>query len=118
FTPIRHPSVPTAGEEWSAHPVDRFVFEKLAAHQLLPNKEEDARRFHRRMAFDLTGLPPQPEETDAFLTAHAKDEEKAIAAEADRLLATTASAEHFTRHWLDAARYADTHGIHIDNYRA
>lgn len=104
--------------DWSDKPIDGFIFEKLAEAGLAPNPAEDARRFHRRLALDLTGLPPEPAETDAFVAAYEKDAEAAISAEADRMLATIQSAEHFARHWLDAARYADTHGIHIDNYRA
>ncbi len=104
--------------EWSEKPIDGFIHEKLTAAGLKPNEPEDPRRFHRRLSFDLTGLPPQPSDTDAFVAAYAKNSDAAISAEADRLLETTASAEHFTRHWLDSARYADTHGIHIDNYRA
>jgi hypothetical protein len=104
--------------DWSDKPVDGFIFEKLSEAGLEPNPMEDARRFHRRLALDLTGLPPEPAETDAFVAAYEKDSEAAVSAEADRMLATIPSAEHFARHWLDAARYADTHGIHIDNYRA
>lgn len=104
--------------DWSEKPIDGFIHEKLAAAGLKPNEPEDPRRFHRRLSFDLTGLPPEPADTDAFVVAYAKDSDAAISAEADRMLVTAASAEHFTRHWLDAARYADTHGIHIDNYRS
>jgi len=118
FEPITRPEVPDAGAEWSKHPIDRFIFEKMAAAGFKPNAADEPRRFHRRLSFDTTGLPPQPAETDAFVKAFAENPESAVAAEADRLLATTASAEHFTRHWLDAARYADTHGIHIDNHRS
>ena len=104
--------------EWSDKPIDGFVFEKLVEAGLEPNADENPRRFHRRLSLDLTGLPPEPADTDAFVTAHEKNAEAAISAEADRMLASIQSAEHFARHWLDAARYADTHGIHIDTYRA
>jgi Protein of unknown function (DUF1553)/Protein of unknown function (DUF1549)/Concanavalin A-like lectin/glucanases superfamily/Planctomycete cytochrome C len=118
FNPVRKPDVPAAGAAWAANPIDRFIAEKLDEQGLSPNPPDDLRRFHRRLALDLTGLPPAPEAVDAFLKSAATDPQGAVGAEADRLLATTASAEHFARHWLDAARYADTHGIHIDNYRA
>jgi hypothetical protein len=118
FAAVKRPEVPAAGAEWSANPIDRFVFARMAEAGLKPNPPEEARRFHRRLTFDLTGLPPLPGETAAFLQAYAAQPDAAVAAEADRLLATTASAEHLARYWLDAARYADTHGIHIDNYRA
>lgn len=104
--------------DWSDKPVDGFIFEKLAEAGLEPNPTEDTRRFHRRLSLDLTGLPPEPAETDVFVAAYEKDAEAAVSAETDRMLASIQSAEHFARHWLDAARYADTHGIHIDNYRA
>jgi len=118
FVPVKRPEVPAAGAAWSAKPIDRFIYARMAEAGLKPNGPEEPRRFHRRLSFDLTGLPPLPSETDAFVKAYAAEPEAAVAAEAERLLATTASAEHLTRYWLDAARYADTHGIHIDNYRA
>ena len=118
FIPIERPELPGAGREWAANPIDRFVAARLEAAGLEPNPPEEAARLHRRLSLDLTGLPPTPEETEAFLEASAVDTEAALDAEADRLLASPASAEHLARHWLDAARYADTHGIHIDNYRA
>jgi hypothetical protein len=118
FAPVQRPEPPAAGDAWAANPIDRFIAEKLDAAGLEASPPEDVRRFHRRLTLDLTGLPPTPEETSAFVKASAADPRAATAAEADRLLASMASAEHFARHWLDAARYADTHGIHIDNYRA
>jgi len=104
--------------DWSEKPIDGFIFEKLAEAGLKPNPAEDTARFHRRLSFDITGLPPEPTETEAFVKAYENDAEAAVSDEADRMLKTMASAENFARHWLDAARYADTHGIHIDNYRA
>lgn len=118
FSPVVKPGIPAAGEEWAANPIDRFIAAKLDENGLKPNIPEEPRRFHRRLTLDLTGLPPAPAETDAFVAAIGNNPQAAVEAEADRLLATTASAEHFARYWLDAARYADTHGIHIDNYRA
>lgn len=118
FAAVQSPEVPQAGEGWAVNPIDRFIAAKLEQAGLTPNQPDDLRRYHRRMALDLTGLPPAPTETDNFLKAYEDSGEAAVSAEADRLLATDASAEHFARLWLDAARYADTHGIHIDNYRA
>ncbi len=116
YEPVSRPEAPK--NKWSDKPVDGFIFEKLAEAGLEPNPAEDARRFHRRLSLDLTGLPPEPALTDTFVAAYEKDAEAAVAAETDRMLATIQSAEHFARHWLDAARYADTHGIHIDNFRS
>ena len=118
FVPIGKPEPPEAGETRAANPIDRFIADKLETSGLKPNPPDDPRRFHRRLTLDLTGLPPAPADTDTFLKQYSSNAQSAVEEEADRLLATTASAEHFTRHWLDAARYADTHGIHIDNYRA
>jgi len=118
FIAPKKPVVPEAGKDWAANPIDNFIAAKLKDNGLAPNPPEDLRRFYRRLHLDLTGLPPSPEETVAFQQAAAGNPQAAIEAAADKLLATTASAEHFARHWLDAARYADTHGIHIDNYRA
>jgi len=118
FIPVERPPTPESSTQWSNQPIDRFVEAKLAENQLKPNDDEAPARLYRRLHFDLTGLPPAPEDVTAFEKSAGNDLQAAIEAEADRLLATTASAEHLARHWLDAARYADTHGIHIDNYRA
>jgi hypothetical protein len=108
------PDVPLA-RRWARNPIDQFVAEQLAAAKLKPGREEERARLLRRVTFDLTGLPPTPPEIAAFLADRSRDAyERAV----DRLLASDASAEQFTRHWLDAVRYADTHGIHIDNYRS
>ncbi|WP_367874242.1 DUF1553 domain-containing protein [Luteolibacter sp. Populi] len=118
FIPVKRPELPEAGKEWAANPIDHFIAAKLDENGLKPNPPEDMARFYRRLHLDLTGLPPAPEEVEAFTKAAAANPQAAIEAEADKLLGTMASAEHLARYWLDAARYADTHGIHIDNYRA
>jgi len=108
------PKVPLA-PGWARNPIDAFVAAKLAESGLKPAREEERARLFRRAAFDLTGLPPTPAELAAFMADKSPDAyERAV----DRMLATDASAEQFARHWLDAVRYADTHGIHIDNYRS
>lgn len=109
--PVR-PALPDEGAGWAVNPIDRFVARKLAQNGLQPNPPSDKARFYRRLHFDLTGLPPAPEELNRFLRDHSK---KALEKEVDRLLATDASAEQFTRLWLDAVRYGDTEGIHQDN---
>lgn len=116
YGPVAKPDA--LDNDWSEHPIDGFILEKLTEAGLDPNPPEDPRRLHRRLSLDLTGLPPTPAETDAFASAFKNNPDSAIASEADRMLETMQSAEHFARHWLDAVRYADTHGIHIDNYRA
>jgi hypothetical protein len=118
FAQVRKPELPKAGEGWAANPIDHFIAEKLEKSELKPNPPEELGRFYRRLHFDLTGLPPAPEAIEAFKKSAMGNPQMAIEAAADQLLASTASAENLARHWLDAARYADTHGIHIDNYRA
>ena len=109
--PVKPPMPENAGRT----PIDKFVLAKLATTGLAPNPPEEKARLFRRLSYDLTGLPPSRGELAAHLADASPDAyEKAV----DRLLQTDACAEHFTRQWLDAARYGDTHGIHIDNYRS
>jgi mono/diheme cytochrome c family protein len=114
IAPTRSP-VPAAGRGWARNAIDPFIADALAGAGLQPNREEGAARLLRRVTLDLTGLPPTPAEQAAF----ARDPSpQAYERVVDRLLASDAAAEQSTRHWLDAVRYADTHGIHIDNYRS
>ncbi len=96
------------------NPIDAFVLAKLQEKGLKPNPEADQRTLLRRVTLDLTGLPPTPEEVTAFLNDKSPD---AYAKVVKRLLASARYGEHRARYWLDAARYADTHGLHFDNYR-
>jgi mono/diheme cytochrome c family protein len=105
-------AVPADGASWARNPIDHFVARKLAQNGLAPNPEEGKARLYRRLSFDLTGLPPDPRDLEKFL--HAKSDDVAYEQEVDRMLASDAGAEHFTRLWLDAVRYADTQGIHLD----
>jgi hypothetical protein len=100
---------------WSRNGIDPFILGRLAKAGLRPNGEADKPALIRRVSLALTGLPPTPDEVAAFV---ADRSEQAYGRVVDRLLASEAHAEHFARHWLDGARYADTHGIHIDNYRS
>jgi len=95
--------------------IDQLVAAKLHESGLTLNPPEDRARAFRRLSYDLTGLPPDLESLLAFLADTSPNAwEKAV----DRLLTTDACAEQFGRQWLDTVRYADTHGIHIDNYRS
>jgi hypothetical protein len=99
---------------WSRNPIDRFILARLEAKSLTPAPTADNRTLIRRVALDLTGLPPTPAELEAFL----KDTSPAAYEHMiDRYLASPHYGEHRARYWLDAARYGDTHGIHVDNYR-
>lgn len=115
YTAPKRPALPAVKDEhWVRRPIDRFILAKLEAEGLTPAPEADRRTLARRVALDLSGLPPKPAEVDAFL----KDKTpNAYERMVDRYLAMPAYGEHRARYWLDAARYADTHGIHIDNYR-
>jgi hypothetical protein len=109
---IEPPQIPD--DHWSRNPIDRFLLAKMQEKGLKPSPEADRRTLARRLSLDLTGLPPKPEDVEAFVNDQAPDYyEKYV----DRLLGSPAYGEHRARYWLDAARYADTHGIHIDNYR-
>ena len=99
---------------WVRNPIDSFVLAKLREHGLAPAAEADRRTLARRASLDLRGLPPTPAEVDAFVNDPSPDAyEKFV----DRLLQSPQWGEHRARYWLDAARYADTNGIHFDNYR-
>ena len=102
------------GEAWVRNPIDRFVLARLEAEGLTPATEADKPTLARRVALDLTGLPPDP----GLLASYLHDtSETAYETLVDRLLQSSHWGEHRARYWLDAARYGDTHGIHIDNYR-
>ena len=117
ITPTR-PPVPAftdpAAKAWVRNPIDAFILDKLRANGLEPAPEADRHTLARRLAFDLTGLPPDPADVEAFVNDSSPDfYEKYV----EKLMATPHWGEHRGRYWLDVARYADTHGIHFDNYR-
>jgi uncharacterized protein DUF1553/uncharacterized protein DUF1549/cytochrome c/concanavalin A-like lectin/glucanase superfamily protein len=99
---------------WVRSPIDRFILAKLEEKGIAPAPSENRRALIRRVALDTTGLPPKPAEVETFLQdTSAKAYERMV----DRYLASPHYGEHRARYWLDAARYGDTHGIHVDNYR-
>ncbi len=106
------PSVQQA--DWPKHVIDYFVLARLEAEKLAPSEQADRYRLIRRVSLDLTGLPPTPEEADAFIADSSRDAfEKVV----DRLLASEAYGERWARMWLDLARYADTKGYEKDRHR-
>jgi mono/diheme cytochrome c family protein len=108
FRPIKKPATPKVRDTtWIKTPIDAFILSKLEAKGLKPSPPADRRTLLRRATFDLTGLPPMPQEVDAFLADRAPD---AFARVVDRLLASPQYGERWGRHWLDVARYADTKG--------
>ena len=103
-----HPTVPSVADtKWARSDVDRFILSSLEAKGLAPVADADRGTLIRRITFDLTGLPPTPEEIDAFLKDKSKD---AFAKVVDRLLASPAFGERWGRYWLDVARYAESSG--------
>jgi len=115
FLPPKRTAPPAVkNEAWVRNPIDRFVLAKLEEKGLTPAPEADRHTLARRLSLDLTGLPPAPEVVDAFVADKTPDAYEKLV---DRLIASDRWGEHRGRYWLDAARYADTHGIHIDNYR-
>lgn len=108
FRPVQLPPVPALdGEAWSASPIDRFVLAELAKAWLAPSPPADRRTLIRRATYDLTGLPPTPQEVEAFVADSAPDAYEKLV---DRLLASPRFGERWGRYWLDVARYADTKG--------
>ena len=116
FIKPERPTLPDVRQpDRARNPIDRFVLARLEEEGLTPNPEADRHTLVRRVTLDLTGLPPTPEEVDAFVRDESKDAYEALV---DRLLARPSYGEHRARYWLDAVRYADTHGYHFDNYRS
>jgi mono/diheme cytochrome c family protein len=112
--PVRPPVPQVTDAAWPRTPIDNFILSKLEAAGLAPAPEADRRTLARRASLDLTGLPPEPAVVEAFVNDTSPDAyEKYV----DYLLSLPAWGEHRGRYWLDVARYADTHGIHFDNFR-
>jgi mono/diheme cytochrome c family protein len=99
---------------WPKNDVDYFVLAKLESSNLVPSATAERHRLIRRVSLDLTGLPPTPEQADAFAADSSDD---AFAKVVDSLLASEAYGERWARMWLDLARYADTKGYEKDRHR-
>lgn len=114
IAPVKPATPAVKNHAWVKSEIDRFVLARLESEGIEPAPRADKQTLIRRVAFDLTGLPPKPAELSRFLEDKSPDAyEKMV----DRYLASPHYGEHRARYWLDVARYADTHGIHIDNYR-
>ncbi len=115
FTAPERPAPPVVkAEDLVRNAIDRFIQIRAGQAGLKPSVEAAKETLIRRVTFDLTGLPPTLEELDAFL---ADESPEAYERVVDRLLKSPRYGEHMARHWLDAARYGDTHGLHLDNRR-
>lgn len=112
FIPPERPSPPA-----DQHPVDHYIDSALSESGLKPAPPADAHTLLRRLHLDLTGLLPAPTDINGFVSAYNADPAKATAALVDKLLASPHYGERWGRHWLDQARYADSHGYSVDGAR-
>ena len=112
--PERQPVPQTRRGDWARNPIDDFVLARLEREELEPSPEADRATLIRRVTLDLTGLPPTPEEVDAFLADGSSEAYEKLV---DRLLDSTRYGERMAMEWLDVARYADTHGYQTDGIR-
>jgi len=120
YQPVQHVPLPLAGtklgpvvlpDAWCQEPIDSFILARLQAAGLEPSAPAAKQSLIRRLTFDLTGLPPLPEEVSAFVADDAPDTYQRLV---DRLLATPRYGERFGRHWLDVVRYSETLGFEFD----
>jgi len=115
FIAPKRPQIPAVKDaKWVRNPIDAFILAELEKHGLQPAPEADRRTLARRLSLDLTGLPPAPKDVEVFVNDSSPDAYERFVY---KLLLSPLWGEHRGRYWLDAARYADTHGIHFDNYR-
>ncbi len=115
FVTPRTPTMPVLRDKaWPQNDIDRLVLARLEKEGLRPASAADRHTLIRRLSFDLIGLPPKPAEVAAFVIDESPDAYEKLV---NRLLSSPHYGEHMARFWLDAARYGDTHGLHLDNYR-
>jgi len=115
FAAPQRPELPQVEKTSSVrNPIDHFILARLKAEGFEPAPEADRRALIRRAALDITGLPPTPEQVASFVNNPSPGAYENLV---DELMSSKAYGEHRARYWLDAARYADTHGLHHDNYR-
>jgi len=116
FVPPRRPALPALRrQDWARNDIDRFILSRLEREGLEPSPEADRPTLIRRVSYDLTGLPPTPEEVDAFTQDPSPDAYEKVV---DRLLASAHYGEHRAHYWLDFARYGDSHGLYSDELRS
>lgn len=116
FQPPEDQQVPASAKNWKPNnPIDHFIHAVLSATGLSPQERASKETLIRRVTLDLTGLPPTIREVDDFLSDNS---DKAYEKVVTRLFNSSRYGEHMARFWLDAARYGDTHGLHLDNERS
>jgi hypothetical protein len=114
FRPVTRPSVPGPASSWARTPIDQFILTRLAKQGLRPSPQADRATLIRRLKFDLHGLPPTPEEIDAFVNDPAPDAYERLV---ERYLAAPQFGERWARHWLDVVRFAESHGFEMNQPR-
>ncbi len=114
FRELARPTVPESGAGWGRNEVDRFIAARLAEQGLRPSPETDRVTLIRRLTFNLHGLPPSPDEVDAFVSDRSPDAYERLV---DRLLASPRYGERWGRHWLDVVHYGESHGYDKDKAR-
>jgi len=113
YRPVSRPPVPAVKNQgWCRTPIDAFILARLEAARLAPSRPADRVTLIRRLRFDLTGLPPTPEEVDDFVADQAADAYERLV---DRLLESPQHGEAWGRHWLDLVRYGETNGYERDS---
>jgi hypothetical protein len=116
--PVQRPAPPQVRQkEWARNPIDAFVLARLEEKGLTPSPEAEPRVLIRRLSFDLIGLPPSPEEVEAFVQKYAVRPQEALEELVDRLLASPHYGERWARHWLDIVRYGESDGFERNNPR-
>src|SRR5438445_311999 len=112
FQPVRRPAIPKVRDKsWVRTPIDAFILARLEKENIKPAPEADKRTLLRRVYLDLIGLPPTPEEQQAFLQDKSASAYERVV---DELLARPQYGERWARHWLDVVRYAETNGYERD----
>lgn len=115
FKSVNRPAPPkTADRKWARNDIDRFILARLERENLKPSPETDRVSWLRRAYFDLIGLPPAPEQVEAFVKDRRRDAYERVV---DELLASPRYGERWAQHWLDVVRYADTHGFEVNTER-
>lgn len=115
YQPLHHAQVPPSpASGWARNPIDHFIAQRLQSEGLTPAPEADRATLIRRLYFDLVGLPPTPEEVQAFVADESPDAYDQLVT---RLLDSPQYGERWARHWLDLVRYADSDGYRVDHYR-
>ena len=114
YQPPIKPDTPQIDSDWVKNPIDAFVASTRSEAGLTAAPDADPYTLLRRLSFDLTGLPPAPEDIESFVAAFGRNPDKAISDAADKMIASAQFGERFGRRWLDVARYAESSGKEVN----